>query len=87
MPLSEYRNGGICPVRIKKYMTLPMTMSEHRSGGICFCHNTEMEEYATVRLQKWRNMPLTEYRNGKYATVRKQKWRNKTLSEYRNDEL
>jgi hypothetical protein len=41
-----------------------MLLSEYRNGGICHCHNTKKEEYATVRIQKRRNMPSPEYRNG-----------------------
>ncbi len=67
-----------------------MPLSEYRNGEVCHCKNTEMEEYATVRVQKWKNMPLSEYRNRgichcqktemeKYATVRIQKWRDMPL--------
>ncbi len=41
-----------------------MILSEYRNGGLCHCQNTKMEEYATVRRKKRRNMPLSEYRNG-----------------------
>ncbi len=41
-----------------------MPLSENRNGGTRLCQNTEMINYATIRIQKWRAMPLSEYKNG-----------------------